>query len=105
MAFDDYYDFRNRLVSGLTKDLIGPADEQEVISDPPLTRYISGILFPRSDFSVDLSQDIDTPDDYDESAVPDPPVAMANVRYPSSLGLTFAVDTNSTSTIDIRIET
>jgi hypothetical protein len=40
----------------------------------------------------------------DEEEQPDPPVAMANVRFPSSMGMTFAVDTRACSEILIRPE-
>lgn len=103
MAFSGYYDFRRQLIEAVVRDLVGPqrSDDRETISDPPLTRYISGILFPQSDAVLDPSEDIDVSDDDggDEGSAPDPPVAMANVRFPSSMGLTFAVDTTATSAI------
>src|ERR1035438_7934228 len=108
MDFAGHYDFRNRLVDALVRDLIGPQqpDEVEIISDPPLTRYISGILYPQSDAVVDASQDIDVPDDDggEEGTAPDPPVAMANVRFPSSMGLTFAVDSVTTDSVVVAIK-
>ena len=108
MSFSGHYGFRNRLVEALVRDLIGPqqSDEVETISDPPLTRYISGILYPQTDAVVDASQDIDVPDDDggDEGSAPDPPVAMANVRFPSSMGFTFAVDSSASELIVVRVE-
>ena len=80
MKFEDYYDFRKRLVAALTTDLIGPTSDYEVIPDAPITRYISGILYPRSAAVVDPSEDLDLSDDYDEASLPDPPVSMANRR-------------------------
>src|SRR5688500_17929942 len=97
----DAYAFRSSLVDALIRDLLGPSSPTETLSDPPITRYICGILYPQPAAAkgvsggVDAADDIDEPDDYDESAVPDPPVAMANVKYPSSVGLTFAVDTHA----------
>ena len=74
MAFEEHYAFRTRLVEAVVRDLIGPQDpgEVETISDPPLTRYISGILFPQSDAVVDSSQDIPDDDNGDEVSAPDP---------------------------------
>src|SRR5258708_4095097 len=107
MAFSEYYDFRRQLIEAVFRDLIGPqqSDDTETISDPPLTRYISGILFPQSDAVLDPSEDIDVSDDDggDEGSAPDPPVAMANVRFPSSMGLTFAVDTTVTNAIVLDV--
>ena len=93
--FDPYYDVRAKLVDALARDLAGPAPEDrnaETIEDPPLTQYIVGVLYPQSGDPIDPTQDVDIADDYDEIAVPDPPVAMANVRYPASMGMTFSVD-------------
>lgn len=91
MAFDDYYDFRKTLVDCLVMDVLGPSSESEVIDDPPITRYVTGILFPSSDASLSPELDVEEDEGYDESALPDPPVSMANRRYPSSMGITFAV--------------
>jgi hypothetical protein len=109
MAFTEYYEFRTRLVDAVTRDLMGPLqpDEIETISDPPLTRYITAILYPQSNAVIDASQDIDVPEDEnggDETSVPDPPVAMANVRFPSSMGLTFAVDSFATDVLAVKIQ-
>jgi hypothetical protein len=96
-----YYELRAQLVSAVAQDLVGPDDplNAEVISDAPITKYIAGILYPRSADPIEAEQDIDTADDDGESVVGDPPVAMANVRYPSSAGLTFTVDRSHAKTI------
>ena len=106
MAYGEFYEFRKRLSEAVDRDLIGPQEPEEVetIYDPPLTKYISGILFPQTDAAVDPSEDVDVADDDggEEGLAPDPPVAMANVRFPSSMGLTFAVDTRATPTIVVE---
>jgi hypothetical protein len=92
--FDEFYDFRDRLVSAVERDLVGPtdSDNREVIEDPPFTKYICGVLYPQTAATVDEDQDMDFQDDEDEGVYADPPVAMAHVRYPSSMGISFAVD-------------
>ncbi|MFI1382043.1 helicase-related protein [Embleya sp. NPDC020886] len=90
--------FRDQLVDELRADVLGPTGgTNEVLSDTPITSYITGILFPRSTsraraheeiLSIDLDPDGPGPED-----VPDLGIALANVRRPSSMGLTFAVDT------------
>lgn len=106
MPFDDYYDFRERLVDFVRRDLVGYDTADEIIGDPPITKYAAGILFPLDSGNVDSSEDNDNDndqnDDGDETA--DPPVAMANVRYPSSMGMTFSVDLNATSEIAVTVE-
>lgn len=101
MDLSPYYEFRAQLVRNAALDLVGPDDPEstEVISDAPITKYIAGILFPQSGEAIEAEQDIDAPEEEGEAVAADPPVAMANVRYPSSAGLTFTVDLRKTSAI------
>ena len=64
------------------------------------------MLYPiTSDAPVQDDRDNEAGGDIgDEEEQPDPPVAMANVRFPSSMGMTFAVDTQHCSEILIRPE-
>src|SRR6266576_2661409 len=101
---NEFYGFREQLVDALERDLLGPSDPREVIGDPPITRYVTGILFPKDVGIVAPEEDIDSDGEQDDSGVPDPPVAMAHVRYPSSMGMTFAVDTAATRTVTIAVE-
>jgi hypothetical protein len=112
MDFGNHYLFRGELVDSLTRDLVGPLEcdpADELITDAPITRYVAGVLFPRDEGNIDPSQDIPTNGNgsegakLDETSPDDPPVAMANVRYPSSMGLTFAVDSRRCSGIVIKV--
>lgn len=112
MDFSNHYSFRGTLVDSLTRDLVGPLESDpadEVLSDAPITRYVAGVLFPRDEGNIDPSQDIPVAGNgsagakLDETAPDDPPVAMANVRYPSSMGLTFAVDSRTCSSIAVNV--
>lgn len=105
--FDDYYDFRRRVVDALERDVLGPESSDETITDPPTTKYISGVLFPSDSSLVDPAQDlgegteIDGESDQGESW--DPAVSMSYVRYPSSMGMTLVVDTAATGTINVSV--
>jgi hypothetical protein len=107
-VFDEYYDFRSALVDAVERDLMGPSAPDETITDAPITRYISGILFPQDADAVDPAQDLELDDNTDAGAEDagawDPAVSMSYVRYPSSLGLTFAVDQRTSSTIAVQVE-
>ncbi len=46
---DPYYAFRAEMLERLARDLVGPGDVEETISDFPLEQYICGILYPRSE--------------------------------------------------------
>lgn len=104
-GFDAQYSFRGELIDLLSRDLLGPASAREVIDDPPITKYITGVLFPQTAGLVDPEDDIDENEagDPGEEGSTDPPVALANVRYPSSMGMTFAVDPDLSTTIAVRI--
>lgn len=103
---DDYYEFRDQLVAFLSTDLVGPSEPDEVLTDAPVTRYLCGILFPQNCRDVAPETDADTgeaEDDYDETGAPDPAIAMSNVRYPSSFGVTFAVDPAATDSLLVEV--
>ncbi|MCK0173891.1 helicase-related protein [Mycolicibacterium sp. F2034L] len=108
-SLDGKYAFRDALSQMLVADLVGPAGgPEEVIDDPPITRYVAGILYPagggwRNAGPADAAEDIDENDGYDEVANPDPAVAMANVRNPGSMGLSFAVDAATCDTLRVHI--
>ncbi len=102
---DPYYDFRQEMVNELTERLVGPSSASEaesIINEPPLSRFVTGILYPRAAGSLAAELDGDLHEDDTESGG-DPPIALANVRYPSTIGLTFTVDTSIEPTISIAI--
>lgn len=103
MKLKPYYDFREEVVGSLTRDLIGPPNEiglEHIIEDDPINQYIVGVLYPQSG-TLDPRLDIDLAEDGDAESLPDPPVSLANVKYPSSLGLTFAVDSQRCRSITL----
>jgi hypothetical protein len=91
-TLDPYYEFRRKMLRRLEQDLVGPAEPAETINDFPLEKYICGILYPRTEDRIDPTQDDRTADDEGEATYADPPVALANEKYPSSAGMTFAID-------------
>jgi hypothetical protein len=91
MTLDPYYDAREQIVKALRSDLLGPKSENEVLTDPPITEYAVGVLYPTTSGFISPDQHLDEADGYDESSVADPAVSLASTRYPSSMGMTFAV--------------
>lgn len=91
---------RERLIDALQKELMGPSDSQEVISEFPTTRYIVGRLAPArendadSDAAVEITENdslgVGTGDDDDGEEDASPPLVIA--FNPSSFGLSFLVD-------------
>ncbi|MFJ8859526.1 helicase-related protein [Streptomyces sp. NPDC102451] len=109
-----HYELRDSLVDALREDLLGPVGgaEEVLTDDAPITMYPVGVLFPRprpdrSDSSTrtgaaeqgELESERDGVDTVPlgvrrdaEEGPGDLGVSLANVRMPSSIGLTFAVD-------------
>ena len=102
---DPFYEFRASMVERLERDLLGPTSPDEQLQDLPLDRYIVGVLYPRISESIDPAEDDDLADavNQEDTAYPDPPVALANTRYPSSAGLTFAVARGACDSILVDI--
>ena len=109
-GLDGKYAFREELSQRMIDDLIGPTDgPDEVLDDPPITRYVAGMLYPagggwRSAGTADSAEDVDESEGYDEAVTPDPAVAMANVRNPASMGLSFAVDATVCNRIRVAVQ-
>ncbi|MHA7209661.1 helicase-related protein [Arthrobacter sp. MDT1-65] len=99
-TLDTKYAFRREMVDRLETDLYGPETPDELITERPLDRYVTGVLWPAMDETV-----VHAPDDpVSVSAVPgeaavDSPVANARLSYPSSVGLTVSVDTTLSSSL------
>lgn len=122
-----HYEVRDSLVDALRKDLLGPAGgaEEVLTDDAPITMYPVGVLFPLSlpDRPEDSSRTGPTERAELESerdgldAVPlgvrrdveegpaDLGVSLANVRMPSSIGLTFAADPSVSTRIRLTVTT
>jgi hypothetical protein len=101
---DEHYALRDELVAHLERDLVGPGAPEETISDPPLTTYLAGVLYPRSDDTIPAEEDRDLPEDDPEvGSAPEAQVALSAVRFPSSLGLTFNVDLRRARTLSVAI--
>ncbi len=97
---DPWYEFRRQVVNALAADLIGgPADA--TLTEPPLDRFAVGILHPQSGERLDEAFDEEESADAQGvgDAAWDPAVALARMRYPSTAGLTFAVEIGRTAEV------
>ncbi len=103
MGLTEKYAFRDDMISRLHDDLIGPrGGTDEVIDESPLDRYIAGVLWPGDSGTQDAVPV--EPDDGrdDDTTQDDPPVAQARMRFPSSMGMTFTVDTSRSASVVLR---
>lgn len=104
---DPWYDARDRMVEAVVQDLYG-SDDDDVLTEEPLERFVVGILHPRSvEGAADLVEVADESPDGEAGTAPDadydPGVSFAHLRYPSTVGLTFGL-TASTSQVAIEVE-
>ena len=120
-----HYEARDALVDALRDDLLGPrgGDDEVLRDDAPITMYPVGVLFPCSrphsegtaaesatvpENDLEAERDgLDTPpvgrrQDVEEGAG-DLGVSLANVRMPSSMGLTFTVDPSVSARIELTV--
>lgn len=101
----EQYEVRDELIGALERDIVGPREELEVLEDAPFSTYLAGVLYPAELGTPDEAEEVDEEDEAEggDTTYTDPPVSLANTRYPSSMGLTFSVDTNRASAISVRI--
>ncbi|WP_309222094.1 helicase-related protein [Aeromicrobium sp. S22] len=103
MNLDPWYDLRGRLVDALVADLVGGPDD-DVLDEAPLDRFVMGILHPQAAGSMEAEPDVpDAADGNGTDNTYDPAVALSRRQYPSSMGLTVAVDTAATPEMSIDV--
>ncbi|MFJ8753255.1 helicase-related protein [Streptomyces sp. NPDC102441] len=122
-----HYEMRDSLVEALRQDLLGPVSgvDEVLTDDAPITMYPVGVLFPRSrpdgagssaqagtTEQGELESERDGLDTLPlgvrrdiEEGPGDLGVSLANVRMPSSIGLTFAVDPAVSERIRLTVNT
>ena len=108
MGLEEYYDLRERLVDEVLRDFTGPSAQQDarpdesILSEDPITRYQAAVLYPITGDTIRPVDDIDAGNDGSaalEDEAEDQPVALASVRYPSSMGVSFAVGPDITALV------
>ena len=89
------YEFREDLTSSLIKHMLGPSDPFERLNDQPTNIYSIGILYPHEsvmdDVQIDQFGQSASPNAQDNQ-IADDAMSLTNKQYPSTMGLTFAVD-------------
>ncbi|NUT19446.1 MAG: DNA helicase [Hamadaea sp.] len=106
--FDAHYELRDGLYAALRSDLVGPlgGPDEVLVTDAPVTAYPVGVLFPQTHLPWSSEDAEGAPDlvrgDPDEEPA-DAGVVLANRRKPSSIGLTFSVDTSVTRVLYVKV--
>ncbi|MEU6067238.1 helicase-related protein [Streptomyces sp. NPDC047082] len=116
--YEEHYRFRDELVYRLALDLVGPMDgSDEVLTDPPVTTYPVGVLFPRSAHDDQEEEPSERESEQNPDQAPDVArreqrggdlddagVALANLRRPSAVGITFAVDPEAAPVVTLHVD-
>ena len=96
MGYDSYYEARNIVKEILSKDLLGPLSENEVIADYPVVYYVTGKLYPQNcQYETERTSSEDAGDTDDEQGI-----TVDNGVVPSSMGMSFSVS-KSAKTITV----
>lgn len=102
MDYLKYYDAREKIVEIVSKDLLGPLSNEEIIcGEDPVNYYIVGKLYPQESMVADESQtSADDLGDLDYETG----ISLANSKNPSSFGFSFAVSKFDCS-INVQVRT
>ncbi len=102
---DCMVDARDVLLARMKTDLIGPGEDNEIISDRPSDRYLTGILFPaRTEVSPEEDDESAEADNAEFAGTSLDGVKTASSFRPSSAGLSFAVQpTSSRASLKISV--
>lgn len=106
------YEIRDRIVERLEEDLFG-GDFDAELTEPPLSRFIAGILYPQTEEptsgipdSVDQHSEEEPeqePCPKSQDSVIDPGVSLSHARRPRSMGMTFAVDHAAGAAVTVTV--
>jgi hypothetical protein len=90
---------REAILKRISQDLIGPLEDSEVLLSRPLDVYLSGILWPlESEIETDEDDGaLDDEDDAQDAAQ----VSVFGQMKPSTMGLSFAVNSSRKNEFDI----
>lgn len=100
MNYSKYYEARDIVKEILEKDLLGPIENEEIISEYPITYYIAGKLYPQEcQIDIEKSSSEDIGDTEEEQMV-----SLNSGRVPSSMGISFSLS-NEANTISISVKT
>lgn len=101
-----YAETRQKIIDMLRTDLLGPSDENEVLTENPRYAYLVGMLSPQNglngETTIDNEQEIEGDMAYEEGSDYLPgeddetePVSSDQFRTPSSIGISFYVDSKT----------
>lgn len=104
------YATRDVFLQRLEEDLLG-SDRDNEISEPPLSRFVVGVLYPetvssRAALTIDEASEDDMESETGRTApdaTADPGVSLSHVRFPRAMGITFALADDADTTITAEV--
>jgi hypothetical protein len=112
ISLDHAYEIRDLVTGRLEEDLFG-GDFDAELTEPPLSRFIAGILYPdREDLSPDLPDSVEQHSEEGQEQeirpsaqdnVADPGISLSHARRPRSMGLTFAVNGDGHAAVRVTV--
>ena len=89
---------RDDIVNFVKKDLVGPADDNEILNESPMFAYLTGMIYPKGGAYGDASEqeigfdvDVEENADYSQDDDEDDGQAMTTTKFKqqTSIGATF----------------
>ena len=89
---------RDNIVDFVKKDLVGPADENEILNESPMFAYLTGMIYPKgaaygeaSEQEIGFDVDMEEAADYSQDDDEDDGQAMTTTKFKqqTSIGATF----------------
>lgn len=109
-----WYDARARLHNDVMADLMGPTGAVH-LTEPPLNQIVVGVLYPQSnslspdEYKAGLDEDESAQSTASSGAgtgdepLPDSAVALSHSKAPSSMGVTFAVESSVSPQVTVEL--
>lgn len=100
-SLDTKYQFRDEIFQGFSLHLLGPASDKEVLQSQPSETYSIGMLYPRNAEEEQKVDDVainDPRDDEDDEVA-----SLSNLRFPATMGLTFAIAGSAEQIIHVSV--
>lgn len=100
-----YAEIRQRIIDSMRVDLLGPLNENEILDENPRHAYLVGMLAPQDeqDAAGFEEQEVDIDASYEDEADytsgeddENEPVSANRVKLPSSIGISFYIETKTT---------
>ena len=99
-----FAEVRQEVIEMLKKDLLGPANENEILNQNPRFEYIVGMLAPQTSEGDSNEQEIDGDASFEGDADytageedDNEPVSANRFKTPSSIGISFYLESNTKS--------